>query len=71
MNLGIPMDFQSLSKAMMHENAYVASVSLSADVNQTVKDRETAKLAMFGPELLMAIGKQCLVGGLKHEFYFP
>lgn len=24
-------------KAMMHENAYVASVSLSADVNQTVK----------------------------------
>ena len=26
-------------KAMMHENAYVASISLSADVNQTVKAR--------------------------------
>ena len=24
---------------MMHENAYVASISLSADVNQTVKAR--------------------------------
>ena len=31
---------------MMHENAYVASVSLSADVNQTVKARISAGLGL-------------------------
>ena len=32
---------------MMHENAYVASVSLSADVNQTVKVGNASKGSGF------------------------
>lgn len=39
--------------AMMHENAYVASVSLSADVNQTVKAFKEAE-AYKGPSLIVA-----------------
>ncbi|OLP81965.1 Pyruvate dehydrogenase [NADP(+)], mitochondrial [Symbiodinium microadriaticum] len=37
--------------AMMHENAYVASVSLSADVNQTVK---VPSLKLPGPSIVIA-----------------
>ncbi|CAK9045892.1 unnamed protein product, partial [Durusdinium trenchii] len=39
--------------AMMHENAYVASVSLSADVNQTVKAFKEAE-AYPGPSIIIA-----------------
>eukprot|EP00437_Effrenium_voratum_P033959 CAMPEP_0181476616 /NCGR_PEP_ID=MMETSP1110-20121109/41797_1 /TAXON_ID=174948 /ORGANISM="Symbiodinium sp., Strain CCMP421" /LENGTH=1846 /DNA_ID=CAMNT_0023601901 /DNA_START=106 /DNA_END=5646 /DNA_ORIENTATION=- len=39
--------------AMMHENAYVASVSLSADVNQTVKAFKEAE-AYKGPSIIIA-----------------
>lgn len=39
--------------AMMHENAYVASVSLAADVNQTVKAFKEAE-AYKGPSLIVA-----------------
>lgn len=39
--------------AMMHENAYVASVSLSADVNQTVKAFKEAE-AYNGPSIVIA-----------------
>mmetsp|Transcript_167645 Transcript_167645/g.296840 ORF Transcript_167645/g.296840 Transcript_167645/m.296840 type:complete len:1850 (+) Transcript_167645:144-5693(+) len=38
---------------MMHENAYVASVSLAADVNQTVKAFKEAE-AYKGPSLIVA-----------------
>eukprot|EP00928_Gymnodinium_smaydae_P019150 TRINITY_DN17317_c0_g5_i2.p1 TRINITY_DN17317_c0_g5~~TRINITY_DN17317_c0_g5_i2.p1 ORF type:complete len:794 (-),score=152.86 TRINITY_DN17317_c0_g5_i2:146-2356(-) len=38
---------------MMHENAYVASVSLAADVNQTVKAFKEAE-AYNGPSLIVA-----------------
>lgn len=37
----------------MHENAYVASVSLSADVNQTVKAFKEAE-AYEGPSIIIA-----------------
>jgi len=39
--------------AIMHENAYVASVSLSADVNQTVKALKEAE-AYNGPSIIIA-----------------
>jgi pyruvate-ferredoxin/flavodoxin oxidoreductase len=39
--------------AMMHENAYVASVSLAADVNQTVKAFKEAE-AYNGPSIVIA-----------------
>jgi homodimeric pyruvate:ferredoxin (flavodoxin) oxidoreductase len=39
--------------AMMHENAYVASVSLAADVNQTVKAFKEAE-AYNGPSIIVA-----------------
>merc|ERR1719210_1358232 len=39
--------------AMMHENSYVASVSLSADVNQTVKAFKEAE-AYKGPSIIIA-----------------
>lgn len=39
--------------AMMHENAYVASISLAADVNQTVKAFKEAE-AYKGPSIIIA-----------------
>lgn len=39
--------------ALMHENAYVASVSLAADVNQTVKAFKEAE-AFKGPSIIIA-----------------
>ena len=62
---------------MMHENAYVASVSLSADVNQTVKvQRKLVETGDgSGPEFLMANWVNSVV---THNwlvvwsiFYFP
>merc|ERR1719197_1186075 len=39
--------------AMMHENCYVASVSLASDVNQTVKAFKEAE-AFNGPSLIVS-----------------
>merc|ERR1719421_2631102 len=39
--------------AMMHENCYVASVSLAADVNQTVKAFKEAE-AYDGPSIIIS-----------------
>mmetsp|Transcript_31414 Transcript_31414/g.98497 ORF Transcript_31414/g.98497 Transcript_31414/m.98497 type:complete len:1852 (-) Transcript_31414:149-5704(-) len=50
--------------AMMHENAYVASVSLSADVNQTVKAFREAE-AYSGPSIVIAYAT-CVDWGHRH-----
>merc|ERR1719197_803499 len=50
--------------AMMHENSYVASVSLSADVNQTVKAFREAE-AYNGPSLVVAYAT-CVDWGHRH-----
>eukprot|EP00933_Yihiella_yeosuensis_P019667 TRINITY_DN15891_c2_g1_i1.p1 TRINITY_DN15891_c2_g1~~TRINITY_DN15891_c2_g1_i1.p1 ORF type:complete len:1850 (-),score=463.66 TRINITY_DN15891_c2_g1_i1:474-6023(-) len=50
--------------AMMHENAYVASCSLSADVNQTVKAFKEAE-AYNGPSLLVVYAT-CVDWGHRH-----
>jgi len=50
--------------AMMHENAYVASVSLSADVNQTVKAFKEAE-AYNGPSIIIAYAT-CVDWGHRH-----
>jgi len=50
--------------AMMHENAYVASVSLAADVNQTVKAFREAE-AYNGPSIIIAYAT-CVDWGHRH-----
>jgi len=50
--------------AMMHENAYVASVSLAADVNQTVKAFKEAE-AYKGPSIVIAFAT-CVDWGHRH-----
>jgi len=50
--------------AMMHENAYVASVSLAADVNQTVKAFKEAE-AYRGPSIIIAYAT-CVDWGHRH-----
>eukprot|EP00930_Biecheleria_cincta_P040888 TRINITY_DN279_c0_g1_i4.p1 TRINITY_DN279_c0_g1~~TRINITY_DN279_c0_g1_i4.p1 ORF type:complete len:1874 (+),score=404.50 TRINITY_DN279_c0_g1_i4:640-5622(+) len=50
--------------AMMHENAYVASVSLAADVNQTVRAFKEAE-AWNGPSIIIAYAT-CVDWGHRH-----
>eukprot|EP00931_Biecheleriopsis_adriatica_P069889 TRINITY_DN436_c0_g1_i9.p1 TRINITY_DN436_c0_g1~~TRINITY_DN436_c0_g1_i9.p1 ORF type:complete len:1849 (-),score=485.30 TRINITY_DN436_c0_g1_i9:160-5706(-) len=50
--------------AMMHENAYVASVSLAADVNQTVRAFKEAE-AYNGPSIIIAYAT-CVDWGHRH-----
>jgi homodimeric pyruvate:ferredoxin (flavodoxin) oxidoreductase len=50
--------------AMMHESAYVASISLAADVNQTVKAFREAE-AYSGPSIVIAYAT-CVDWGHRH-----